>query len=105
MAAAHACQGLIVDSGVWSAAAGDAAEIARLARLGESVNVGDMGSFGTPLQIAVAHGHLEAARTLINLGADVNCRQRYMETPDATPLELAKDQPEMVALLRRAGAR
>lgn len=51
----------------------------------------------TPLQIACALGHLEAAKVLVELGADVNA-----SSPDGTALEIAKHEgkPDVVAWLQ-----
>jgi hypothetical protein len=92
---------------VWAAASGRAEAVALLADLGFDVNARGRGDtpveqpWETALHHAAAHGHLELATTLLELGADLDATDTRFE---ATPLGWARyfDQPALVRLLAAA---
>jgi ankyrin repeat protein len=55
----------------------------------------------TPLHFAAATGHKEIAELLITKGADVNAKNKKGKTP----LDLAKYEPEIAALIRKHGGK
>ncbi len=54
-----------------------------------------------PIHGGAGHDNLDIAKVLIEHGADVNVTDQLGETP----LTVAKNNPEMKALLRQAGAK
>ncbi|MDB4341952.1 ankyrin repeat domain-containing protein [bacterium] len=66
---------------------------------GTNVNAKRYGT--TPLYWATLHGHKEIVELLIAEGADVNAKNAN----DITPLDYAKDRPEIAALLRKHGGK
>lgn len=86
-----------------AAAAGDVAEIERLAAAGASaadVNTRDPRG-RTPLMVAAHLGHHEAARALIAAGADINLldKDRY----DVITIAAVADDPEMIRIAVAGG--
>lgn len=86
---------------LWASRKGDAGIVKMLIKAGSVVNVEGM-QF-TPLMVASANGHEEAARVLINNGADVNTKRTYRRI---TPLMMAvrEGHMEIVKLLLEKGA-
>jgi ankyrin repeat protein len=83
-----------------AAASGDAAEIARVAASGASLNARDDND-RTPLMVAAFRRRHAAARALIAAGADLNLldKQAY----DAITIAAVNDDVEMVKLVLAAG--
>jgi ankyrin repeat protein len=93
---------LRVYAGLHSAAAnGDIAEIERLVRGGERIDIQDANS-RTPLIVAAFRKQYEAMRTLIRLGADPNARdaQRY----DIVTIAAVQNDLDMLKLALESGA-
>lgn len=68
-----------------------------------SVNLNSVNRFGaTALHLAVANEDLKVVQALLNAGADVNIRDNDGDTPAKHAAE--KGNPEIVDLLKRAGA-
>jgi cytochrome c len=79
---------------------GDAAAIAAALDAGADVNEPD--KFATPLYYAVSRQHLDAARLLIERGADVNAGPK-VSGPPLKPA-VAKSNVELITLLLKHGA-
>jgi ankyrin repeat protein len=60
----------------------------------------------TPLHLAAFFGHVDAARALLDLGADVHARSRNVNLPSATPLHSAASgkHTEVAIVLLEHGA-
>jgi len=81
----------------------DSTKITELARSGMSVNsASDSGI--TPLHSAVMKGSVEAARTLISLGANLEARDQYGRTPLFVAAEVNPKPKAVLELLLKAGA-
>ena len=88
-----------------AARANAASAIELLARSG--VDIDDKGPSGlNPLILAVERGAVDAVRTLLELGADVNGAPNIDPVFASTPLELAiaRGLDEIASILRAAGA-
>src|SRR5262245_45037221 len=85
-----------------AAAKGDVAEIERLIKSGEKPNIQDSKS-RTPLHVAAYVKKYDAARTLMNLGADPNALefQKY----DIVTIAAVADDPEMLKVALAGGAK
>ncbi len=95
-------RGLLVFPNLLEAAAdGDPGEVGRhLAREADLAATDDEGN--TALHLAVAAGHAEAARLLIEAGADIDARNGLQATP--LHLAAANGDMELLAMLRAQGA-
>jgi cytochrome c len=80
---------------------GDVAGITAALDTGAAVDEGDKGA--TPLFLAVRGGHLEAAKLLIERGADPNAAPSPLLGPSLMPA-LAKRRIDLIELLLNAGA-
>lgn len=80
---------------------GQVADLSRILASGVPANVADANGF-TPLMLAVANGHLPAARALLDGGALVNARNRGGISP--VMLAVINDRPEVLELLLKRGA-
>jgi hypothetical protein len=83
-----------------AASAGNAAAVKVLLKAGAKVNLAEQTSV-SPLQWAVIQDHVPVIKALIAAGADVNYKNSYGETP----LSEAHDHPDIIKLLRAAGAK
>jgi len=85
-----------------AAAAGDAAEIARLVKAGGALEARD-GNKRTPLHVAIFAHRAEAARALLKAGADANAldAQRY----DIVTIAAVADDVEMLKLALAGGCK
>jgi cytochrome c len=79
---------------------GDMAAIT--AALDAGANVNDPDAFATPLYYAVSRQHLDAAKLLIDRGADVNAGSKIGGPP--LKAAIAKSKPELITLLLAHGA-
>ena len=79
---------------------GDVAAIT--AALDAGANVNDPDGFATPLYYAVSRQHLDAAKLLIDRGADVNVGSKISGPP--LKAAVAKRKPELITLLLAHGA-
>jgi hypothetical protein len=81
---------------------GDIERIKELLRAGANANA-KAGSYISPLQTAASRGHIDAARLLLDNGADVNCHYHPIR---GMPLSSAvfRGQAEMVRFLLSRGA-
>jgi cytochrome c len=79
---------------------GDMAAIT--AALDAGANVNDPDGFATPLYYAVSRQHLDAAKLLIDHGADVNAGSKVSGPP--LKAAVAKSKPELITLLLAHGA-
>ena len=79
---------------------GDTAAIT--AALDAGANVNDPDGFATPLYYAVSRQHLDAAKLLIDRGADVNVGSKISGPP--LKAAVAKSKPELITLLLAHGA-
>lgn len=77
---------------MWAAGEGHAAAITLLIENGANINARSKAGF-TPLLFAVRNGHIDAARLLLNLGAQPNDK---VETSAATPDRYGRPQPGTV---------
>jgi len=84
-----------------AAAAGHKEVAELLIAEGADVNAKDSTFGRTLLHIAAREGHKEIVELLIAKGADVNAKDKNGETP----LDLAKNNPEITDLLRKHGAK
>jgi ankyrin repeat protein len=84
-----------------AAAAGDVAEIEKLAAEGENLNIQDSNS-RTPLIVATFRKQQEAARTLIRLGANPNARD--LQGFDMLTIATAQNDIDMVKIALEGGA-
>jgi len=95
-------QNALQNTALHAAAAGKAAEAAKLLVMhGANVNARQHGGW-TPLHAAAQSGAVEFARLLIENGADVNVRAENQQRP--IDLALTKGQQAMVDLLESHGA-
>ena len=70
--------------------------------LASGTDVDSKSKYGdTPLRIAAINGQKEIATLLITKGADVNAKDKK----DFTPLDEAKNKPEIADLLRKHGGK
>jgi uncharacterized protein len=83
-----------------AAASGDAAEIKRLAATGGSLDIRD-GQGRTPLMVAAFQRHVEAARELIQAGADLNLLEN--QAYDVITIASVLDDLQMVKLAIASG--
>ena len=74
----------------------------------KSAGFGQKGPYGydfttgdTPLHTHAVEGRKEVVKILINAGANLNAKNTF----DQTPLDMARNQPEIVDLLRKHGAK
>ena len=79
---------------------GDTAAITAALDMGANVN--DPDGFATPLYYAVSRQHLDAAKLLIDRGADVNVGSKISGPP--LKAAVAKSKPELITLLLAHGA-
>jgi ankyrin repeat protein len=87
-----------------AAVTGDADAVARLISVGEDVAAVDDALF-TPLQLACQQGHVEAARVLLAVGAPVDTRDSYGNTPLwRAVLAFQGGDPKLIRMLLDAGA-
>lgn len=107
------CQYMFLDEPLCSAAEdGRLNTIKTLVEAGANVNAeGDDGR-GTPLVAASYEGHREIVQYLIAHDADVNRKAEYIfagkeesEPPTLTPLQAAAAHPDILAMLKKAGAK
>jgi ankyrin repeat protein len=77
-------------------------EVVRLLSRGASTEARSKGTGWTPLVNACAFGHVEAARVLLDAGADVNCAAADGRTPLHLSAELG--DVELISLLLERGA-
>ena len=99
---------------VEAAGDGDYKQVDTLLRWGATVNCAADNGRGTALLAAIRGEHRDVVRLLIDRGADVNKsasgflskqEECTSEEEECTPLQAATGQPEMIALLRKAGAK
>ena len=92
---------------VEAAGDGDYKKVETLLRFGASVNCEADDGRGTALLAAIRGGHRDVVRLLIGRGANVNqvTLGFLSERDTCTPLQVAAGHPQMIALLRKAGAK
>jgi uncharacterized protein len=84
-----------------AAAAGDVAEIEKLVKDGEKLNLQDSSS-RTPLIVAAYRKHYDAVRALLRLGANVNARD--LEQFDILTIAAVNNDMELLKIALDAGA-
>ena len=86
---------------------GDLARTERLLSQGADINAEVVHGRGTPLIGACGEGRLDVIRFLIAHGADINQSAYYCASrcETVTPLEAGARNPQVVTILRQAGAR
>lgn len=100
-----------VNHKLWQAAnEGNVGDIKHLLDVGASPNPWPADVEGTPLMVAAYKGHADVVRLLLQRGADVNKAREFDYQQNgqvfySTPLDVAQGRPEIVAILKQAGAR
>jgi ankyrin repeat protein len=82
---------------------GDAAEVSRLLALGFAPDLPDHQGF-TPLHLAAQEWHEDAARVLLDGGANVDPKNKFGNTPLFVAVFNSKGRGELISLLRDRGA-
>ena len=87
----------------YAALANSVGEIEERLRAGDDVNLGDRRGF-TPLHFAAQQQAREAARVLLDHGAEVDSVNAYGNTPLFVAVFNSRGSGELIALLRERGA-
>ncbi len=87
-----------------AAAKGDTQRVKDLLDQGVNVNVKDQQG-ATPLAHAAWFGHIDAAKLLIERGADVNAKKTSADGSSVMELATMKGHKDIVGLLKKAGAK
>jgi len=84
---------------------GDLATVSRLLDRGADVDGESDDQGGTALVGAAAEGHADIVLLLLRRGANPNKATSYFGRSDQTPLMVATGHPDIVAILKKAGAK